>query len=124
MKKIVKFLSVLLLLQACNGEQFASVDIVDYDDGNVGHEMIVLGERLEDPYSVENMSQALSSVYGTKADRVVLTATDYYVRFLPESEEEYEMLEAMGLVLRIFPFRRLRPPPVPRGFVSSTQVML
>ena len=99
MKKIVKFLSVLLLLQACNGEQFASVDIVDYDDGNGGQEMILLGERLEDTYSVENMSQALSAVYGTKADRVVLTATDYYVRFLPESEEEYDMLEAMGLVM-------------------------
>lgn len=99
MEKLAKFLSVLLLAQACNGEQFSLVNVITDEDGNVGHGMIVLGERLDDPYSVENMSLALSSVYGTKGDRVVLKPTDYYVRFLPKSREEYDRLEAMGIVM-------------------------
>ena len=61
--------------------------------------MIVLGDRLEDPYTVENMNKALAVLYPTKADRVVLPATHLYVRFLPADEAQYEMLEALGVEL-------------------------
>ncbi|MBQ7750137.1 MAG: hypothetical protein IJR77_02825 [Bacteroidales bacterium] len=62
----------------------------------VSHGMIVLGEKLEDPYSVENVTKALCSLYPTKADRIDLSPTDLYVRFLPKSEDEFDLLTALG----------------------------
>lgn len=66
-------------------------------EGN--HDMIVLGNQLEDPYSVENMTKALESLYGTKVDRGQISATDYYVRFLPESDSQMELLLSSGVQL-------------------------
>ena len=97
MKNAVKLLMLLLPATACNGELFAPVSEVVDVAGNTGHDMIVLGDRLDDPYTVENMTAALFSVYGTKADRVVLKATDYYVRFLPQGEDDYDRLAALGV---------------------------
>lgn len=57
-------------------------------------DMIILGEQLEDPYSVENMTKALEAVYPTKAGiRVPVPATHYYMRFLPKNRKEYDILE-------------------------------
>lgn len=58
--------------------------------------MIVLGNKMEDPYSVSNVTKALNNLYPTKAGRVDVTPTDVYVRFLPKSEEEYQKLVAAG----------------------------
>lgn len=69
----------------------------------LSHEMIVLGEKLDDPYSLANVQAAVSSIYPTKAGRVVLTATDLYVRFLPADQDEYDRLVAMGLHLSDHP---------------------
>ncbi|MDO5443121.1 MAG: hypothetical protein Q4G10_05570 [Bacteroidia bacterium] len=65
----------------------------------VPHDMIVLGGQLDDPYSLENVEAALTELYPTKAGRVVLSATDIYVRFLPETENDYNRLVSMGLNL-------------------------
>lgn len=62
--------------------------IVDRD--GIGHEMIVLGEKLEDPYSVSNIDAALKSLYGTKATAV--RPTDIYLRFRPRDEKQYQWL--------------------------------
>ena len=59
-----------------------------------GHDMIVLGERLSDPYSLENMTRAYQSLYPTKADRVPISETHLYVRFLPKTESELELLSS------------------------------
>ena len=76
-----------LLAASCVGK---GLDVpqgeVDAEGMQIQHGMIVLGEQLEDPYSVENMTKALAAVYPTKADRVVLPATHLYVRFLPEGD--------------------------------------
>ena len=66
---------------------------------NVPHDMIVLGEQLEDPYSVENVIEAVSILYPTRAGRVDIKPTDLYVRFLPRTETEYDRLVSMGLQL-------------------------
>ena len=65
----------------------------------LSHEMMVLGEKLDDPYSLENVQAAVSSVYPTKAGRVALSATDVYVRFLPRTEDEYDALVDAGFNL-------------------------
>ena len=89
-----------LLAASCVGK---GLDVpqgeVDAEGMVIQHGMIVLGEQLEDPYSVENMTKALAAVYPTKADRVVLPATHLYVRFLPEGDEQFRTLEQMGLQL-------------------------
>ena len=66
---------------------------------DVPHEMIVLGQRLENPYKTENMSKALASVYPAKAGLVAVEPTDLYVRFLPKSQEELDMLKEADLQL-------------------------
>ena len=66
---------------------------------SVPHDMIVFGDKLEDPYSVDNVIEALSSLYPTKAGRVDIKPTDIYVRFLPEDEEEYDRLVSLGILL-------------------------
>lgn len=82
-----------------------SCDIWNGDDpedrtlgDDLSHDMIVLGKQLDDPYSVKNMTKALESLYPTKAG-TSLKATDMYVRFLPESDEQMTSLLGSGMVL-------------------------
>lgn len=89
----------LLMLAACernlDPEAPSSRDPLE----TVGHGMIRLGEKLDDPYTVENMRNALTKVYPTKADRVDISATDLYARFLPKDEAELRQLQGLGLYL-------------------------
>lgn len=86
------------MAMACNPERYFSKrgEIVDTDE-TLSHGMIVLGDQLEDPYSVENITKALQSLYPTKAGEITVNATDLYVRFLPSGQEEYEILESLGV---------------------------
>ena len=100
MKTWMKLILPALLAASCVGTGLdVPGDEVDAEGVQIRHGMIVLGERLEDPYSVENMSQALAAVYPTKADRIVLPATHLYVRFLPADEEQLARLEQLGIPL-------------------------
>ena len=104
MKSTGFFLSVLIFACACNGhapESFYPGD--DSGFSSVGHDMIVLGRRLQDPYSLDNMTKAAESLYSTKGVRLDFQPTDIYVRFLPESEEEYNSLVEAGLDLMDHP---------------------
>lgn len=97
MKRIAVVILAAYLAAGCSlkeffGERGETVDVV----GDIPHDMIVLGEQLEDPYSVENIQKAVLSLYPTKG-RVDIRPTDYYVRFLPSGEEEYDLLESMGV---------------------------
>ena len=65
----------------------------------LSHDMIVLGDKLEDPYSISNVKKALSALYPTKAGSVQLSPTDIYVRFLPKNDAQYEALERAGIRL-------------------------
>lgn len=86
---------IMLIAAGCSEK---GLDLNDYDAGTyeVGHEMIVLGKKLDDPYSVSNVTKALANLYPTKAGRVDITPTDIYVRFLPKTEEEYQRLVDLG----------------------------
>lgn len=68
----------------------------------VPHGMIVLGDKLENPYTTENVRAAFSAVYPTKSRNEVST-THLYVRFLPENEQEFDLLESSGLDLVDYP---------------------
>lgn len=89
-----------LLLGACTKNPHSTQVHPGEDwDAPVEHEMIVLGDQLNDPYTVENMEAAFASLYPVKSDRVVLEATDLYVRFLPKDKSQYEFLLNLGLQL-------------------------
>lgn len=97
MKKITAIIAAALVAASCDPESaWNGFDPAPSDDLDT-HGMIVLGNKLEDPFTVENMTKAIASVYPTKADRVVVKPTDYYVRFLPENQEQYERLVSLGV---------------------------
>lgn len=97
--RVTLFLLALTVLSCGKEDMYHGRDI-DYDYGrDLKHGAIVLGERLDNPYKTENMARALKSLYPTKADRVELSSTDLYVRFLPEDKAQCDLLEDMGLHL-------------------------
>ena len=90
--------AVIALFYGCNKGDYHSAQSDDEGTGYVlGHDEIVLGVKLDDPYSVKNVTKALYSLYPTKAGRVDIKPTDMYVRFLPSNEIEYNYLKDLGL---------------------------
>ncbi|MBO4264133.1 MAG: hypothetical protein J5871_05590 [Bacteroidales bacterium] len=101
MKKLL--LICLLAAISCGKDTPETENRPDAGQHGITHGMIVLGDRLEDPYSVDHMSEALRSLYPTKTGLQRVVPTDYYVRFLPRTEEEYGRLLAAGLWLQDHP---------------------
>lgn len=100
MKNFVKLFALILAVTSCSDSLSLTGQRTNAEgSGKIYHEMIVLGDRLEDPYSVENMTKALENLYPTKAGRLALSATNLYVRFLPANDDQMKELESMGLTL-------------------------
>ena len=95
MRGRVTFILMTFILMSCSQDEFNPMSGLDYQYGrDLTHDMIVLGDRLENPYTKENMQRAIKSLYPTKADRVDLKTTDLYVRFLPADDAEYDLLQS------------------------------
>ncbi len=93
--KVIMMLAAVLMM-SCSKEGPESARNLDYEYGrDLAHGAIVLGNRLENPYKTENMTKALQSLYPTKADRVEVQTTNLYVRFLPKTKEEIELLKSL-----------------------------
>ena len=105
MRKLTFFLPLLPLLFSCSQELSPEPEAVPFRQGEdvLYHEMIQLGDKLDDPYTVANMQDALTKVYPTKAGRVALSATDYYVRFLPLDDAQLQQLKDKDLYLMDHP---------------------
>lgn len=100
MRGRITFVLMALVMMSCSKNGLLSDRGIDYSYGRqLPHEMIVLGNRLENPYKTENIAKALQSLYPTKADRVDVKPTNIYVRFLPADDAEYNLLVARGLEL-------------------------
>lgn len=85
-------------MQACEKTEVNDPYISDETDTeNISHEMIELGDKLEDPYSVGNITKALQALYPTKASRIEIKPTDIYARFLPENDDQMMALQEMGV---------------------------
>ena len=96
MEKFIGIFAVTLLMMSCDkGGVQPGDDGFLYDDG-LAHGMIVLGDRLDNPYTTENARKAFAAVYPTRSRDVVQT-TDLYVRFLPADQEEFDELERLGV---------------------------
>ncbi len=98
MRKTVLLLAAAATVCACNPLDFFTRQGEEIDtEETLAHGMIILGEKLQDPYSVENVTKALASLYPTKAGEIDVKTTHLYVRFLPAGEEQFEKLEDMGV---------------------------
>ena len=97
--KICLVLAALVAL-SCSKDGMNDVAVSNRDRfKEVPHEMIVLGQRLENPYKTENMSKALAALYPSKAGLAPVQPTDLYVRFLPKDQKELDILQESGVVL-------------------------
>lgn len=104
-KSLLPFALLLSALFSCNRENVPGTgdNAGYYPDPNLTHDQIVLGEKLEDPYAIQNITKALAKLYPTKAGREDLTPTDLYVRFLPTTDDEVETLTSLGVHLTDHP---------------------
>lgn len=104
MKRFFKMMLPALVLMACSEEGGSLVgidpDSTQQNEEVVAHEMMVLGKKLENPYSLSNVSEAVSALYPTRGQ---LSETDLYVRFLPKTQEEYNRLSEMGVEMVDYP---------------------
>lgn len=71
----------------------------------VAHEKMELGPGLSNPYSVANVSLAVSRLYPTRTETKV-PVTHLYVRFLPKNVEEYSLLDEAGVDMFDHPLDR------------------
>ena len=99
MKSFIKLFLPALALCSCSWFDDSPEKGASGPADSVPHDMIVLGDKLEDPYSVDNVIEAVSVLYPTRAGRIDIKPTDLYVRFLPRTEDEYNRLVSLGLLL-------------------------
>ena len=103
-KQLLLLPGILSLALSCHQDPVTPELLPEYTSPEeLSHGLIQLGDKLEDPYTVDNMLNALAAVYPTKADRVDLAATDLYVRFLPKDDDQLHTLEEAGLYLMDHP---------------------
>ena len=129
MKWFFKMMLPALVLVSCSkeGVSLVEVDPVSTKENVevVSHEMMEMGRRLENPYSVANVKEALAALYPTRAS-VDVPVTDYYVRFLPKDTEEFNLLADLGVDLLDYPMDReilkdgdyYHDPEVPEGEIT------
>ena len=110
MKRYIYIFILTLLTSACAEKISAPSEHVDYgseredyvtrlDDG-----MMVLGEKLNNPYSLSNMQAAYDELCKTKSlSSEDLEATDLYVRFLPKDSTDIAFLQNLDLEFFDFP---------------------
>ncbi|MFD2520382.1 hypothetical protein [Emticicia soli] len=60
----------------------------------INDQFMVLGRKLKNPYTIENMKKALENINANRPDKLQLNIKPnyLYVRFLPKNEEEYALL--------------------------------
>ncbi len=94
MRGKVTLVLMALIMMSCSKEGMKSEPGINYEYGrHIPHEKIVLGDRLKNPYTTENITKALHALYPTKAAMVEVSTTNFYVRFLPKNDEEFEKLK-------------------------------
>jgi hypothetical protein len=63
----------------------------------------ILGAQRNNPYTVSNMTQAWNDLFGQHKTYAALPATHHYVKFDPQSLEEYKALAESGITYVDFP---------------------
>lgn len=102
-------ITLSLALLACNKES-STKEIAENQENcteQVFGEVIVLGEKLNNPYALSNMQATLDHLRGTKAfdssDYEQLEPNWLYVRFLPKDSTDVAILQNLDLELFDYP---------------------
>ena len=118
-----------LVLASCSKEGGSLVEVgpVSTREGIevAGHDMIELGPKLENPYSVENIGKAVADVYPAQA-AASIPVNARYVRFLPKDADGFAALEDCGVELFDHPLDRqiltdgdyYHDPSIPEGMIT------
>ena len=129
MKWFFKMMLPALVLVSCSKEGGSPVEVGPVSTKEnvevVSHEMIELGRKLENPYSVANVGKALVALYPTRSTADV-PVTDYYVRFLPKDTVQLNILADLGVETLDHPMDReiltdgdyYHDPSVPEGEIT------
>ena len=100
MKKFLFYTLLYLIFTSCSQEKIAweheetpspNTSITESNDG-----VIILGKRLENPYSLKNMKQAFKNLAPQTRNGIQekdILPTHYYVKFHPKSEHELDILK-------------------------------
>ena len=105
MKRVTELVLLVTMVLSCSKVGSEGSDagmMMSGTDYAVAHEMIVLGGKLDNPYTTENVRKAYTSLYPTRS-RSDIETTNLYVRFLPETPEQLHLLYDMGLELTDHP---------------------
>lgn len=116
-------IATLLVANACQRGTPEICNGPESGEPPLEHGMIVLGEKLDNPYTVDNFTKALTSLYPGFNARKIVSSTHRYARFLPRDSDEYALLEKIGLELSDHPvdYRIVREgdyyhdPEIPQG---------
>jgi hypothetical protein len=105
-KNALKFLVLTLIgimIYSCQNENDLITQVEEQINLNEqdGLKKMILGKKLENPYSVENMKKALNNLKQSKSyakrkgttDNLEITTTHLYIRFKPVNEEELNLIE-------------------------------
>lgn len=94
--KICSLLFLFAFLTSCEKNLFENGHLPNKDSENPAKnfqdEMIVLGNQLQNPYSVENMQMAYNIIkrrYGDAIPNITVDTTHHYIKFSPKNEEEF-----------------------------------
>ncbi|WP_395042784.1 hypothetical protein [Flavobacterium sp.] len=110
MKKILCFLSAIVLITSCNDDEISKDSETSKSDNTLAMRTnendkpdeqmpIVLGEKLKNPYTVANMQSAFdyynSVVPNSPFEGKTVEATHYYIKITPSTIEQLEMLDEL-----------------------------
>lgn len=127
MKNFKLLLASAVILVSCSRVEYTQWNNPwGASDEGFSHESIILGEQLQDPFSVANITRALEVVAPSSAGRTTIEPTDFYVRFLPKDDAQFQQLLDMGLELVDHPldYRIVREgdwyhdPSIPEGDIT------
>ncbi len=99
MKWFFKIMLPALVLVSCSKESGSLMDsgsVSTPRNEAVAHDEIVLGKKLDNPYSIENVRNTLKSLYPTRG-ATEIDPNGLYVRFLPANSEQLDQLAGLGL---------------------------
>lgn len=102
-KKTFVFILTGIFLYSCQKESEV-LDNIPKQVSSSEENSVVLGKKLENPYSVENMKKALqnlknSSTTARNAEAIEIKPTHLYIRFLPKTEEELSIIKADSMLI-------------------------
>ncbi len=92
----VALVSAVIFVACQNQDESITPEFDDLESLTPEGSKMVLGQRLENPYSIENMKKALANLNanGRTAGDFNIETTDLYIRFLPADSLEYNAIAA------------------------------